>query len=133
MSGPLFPFGFGMSYTTFSIGTAHISKAEIERGESVTLTVPVANTGKRDGMEIVQVYVRKVNDINGPFRTLRGFKRVKVAAGKTSQATIDLPPTAFEFFDRANGRMEQAAGDYEVWYGNSSEAEDLKMSKIVLQ
>ena len=133
MSGPLFPFGFGMSYTTFSIGTAHISKAEIERGESVTLTVPVANTGKRDGMEIVQVYVRKVNDINGPFRTLRGFKRVKVAAGKTSQATIDLPPTAFEFFDRASGRMDQAAGDYEVWYGNSSEAENLKMSKIVLQ
>ncbi len=133
MSDPLFPFGFGMSYTTFSIGTANISKAEIRRGESVTLTVPVANTGKRDGTEIVQVYVRKVNDINGPFRTLRGFKRVKVAAGKTSQATIDLPPTAFEFFDRASGRMEQAAGDYEVWYGNSSEAEDLKMSKIVLQ
>jgi beta-glucosidase len=133
MSDPLFPFGFGMSYTTFSIGAANISKAEIRRGESVTLTVPVANTGKRDGTEIVQVYVRKVNDINGPVRTLRGFKRVKVAGGKASQATIDLPPTAFEFFDRASGRMEQTAGEYELWYGTSSDAKDLKMAKIVLQ
>ena len=118
MSDPLFPFGFGKSYTTFSIGTAKLGRSEIKRGESVSLTIPVANTGKRDGTEIVQVYVRKVNDINGPFRTLRGFKRVKVAAGKTGQATIELPPTAFE---------------YEVWYGNSSDAKDLKSSTIVLQ
>ena len=90
MSDPLFPFGFGLSYTTFSIGNATISKTAIKKDESVQLTIPVTNTGKRDGTEIVQVYVRKVNDTDGPLKTLRGFQRVDVAAGKTGQA-IDQP------------------------------------------
>ncbi len=133
MTDPLFPFGYGLSYTIFSIGTADLSKAKINRGESTTLTIPVANTGKRDGTETVQVYVRKVNDTNGPLESLRGFQRVAVAAGKTEQATITLPSTAFEFFDRTSGAMAEAAGEYEVWYGNSSAAKDLKMAKVVIQ
>ena len=60
MSDPLFPFGFGLSYTTFSIGNAEISKTKIKKDEGVQLTIPVTNTGKRAGTEIVQVYVRKV-------------------------------------------------------------------------
>jgi beta-glucosidase len=95
MSDPLFPFGFGLSYTTFSIGTAKISKTEIKSGENVELAIPVSNTGKRDGTEIVQVYIRKVNDTDGPLRTLRGFQRAAVAAGKTGQAVINLPYRSF--------------------------------------
>ena len=133
MSDPLFPFGFGLSYTTFSIGKARISKTKIKSNESITITIPVENSGKRDGTEIVQVYVRKVNDADGPLKTLRGFQRVDVAAGKLNQAIIDLPYKSFEFFDRASGNMAVTSGEYEVLYGSSSDAKDLKIIKIMVQ
>ena len=130
MSDPLFPFGFGLSYTTFSIGDAQISKDEIKNNEGTELTIPVSNTGKRDGTEIVQVYVHKVNDADGPIKTLKGFQRVNVAAGKTGQAVISLPYKSFEFFDRKNGKMAVTTGEYEVSYGSSSDAKDLKIIKV---
>jgi beta-glucosidase len=133
MSDPLFPFGFGLSYTTFSIGDAKISKTKIKNGENVELTIPVSNTAKRDGAEVVQVYVHKVNDTDGPLRTLRGFQRIDVAAGKTRQAVISLPYTAFEFFDRASGKMAVTPGEYEVWYGDSSDTKDLKSIKVTIE
>ncbi|MRR19027.1 glycoside hydrolase family 3 protein [bacterium] len=133
MSDPLFPFGFGLSYTTFSVGTAQILKNEINSGGSIELTVPVTNTGKRDGTEIVQVYIRKAADSEGPLKTLRGFRRVAIAAGETGVATIDLPHTSFEFFDRASGKMEVIPGEYEVLYGTSSDAKDLKIVNIMIQ
>ncbi len=118
MSDPLFPFGYGLSYTTFSIGDAKVSKSIIKNDESVDLTIPVSNTGKREGTEIVQVYVHKVNDTDGPIKTLRGFQRVNVDAGKTSQATITLPPSAFEFYDKATYGLAVTSGEYELLYGN---------------
>ena len=133
MSDPLFQFGFGLSYTTFSIGDAKLNKTSLKEGESLELTIPVKNSCKRNGTEIVQVYIYKVNDIDGPIKTLKGFKRVNVAAGKTGQAVINLPNTSFEFYNRANRKMEIAAGDYEVLYGNSSNAKDLNMIKITIQ
>jgi len=133
MSDPLFPFGFGLSYTNFKIGKATVDKSEIESNETVKLTVPVTNAGKRSGTEIVQVYIHKVNDIEGPIKTLRGFQRVELAAGKSGQATIDLPPSAFEFFDWAQRKMMVIPGDYEVLYGNSSDAKALKSLKITIK
>jgi beta-glucosidase len=133
MSDPLFPFGFGLSYTSFAVGKASFSDIKIKSGESIKLSVPVSNTGKRDGTEIIQVYVRKANDSDGPLKTLRGFRRVDVTAGKTVEATIELPWTSFEFFDRASGKMAVVTGEYEVWYGNSSDTKDLKMVNIIVQ
>ncbi len=133
MSDPLFPFGYGLSYTTFSIGDAKINKSTIKKDESVALTIPVSNTGKREGTEIVQIYVHKANDIDGPIKTLRGFQRVNVNAGKTSQATITLPPSAFEFYDKESYSMAVAPGEYELLYGTSSDIKDLKMVKIMIQ
>jgi beta-glucosidase len=66
-------------------------------------------------------------------KTLRGFQRVDVAAGKTSQASITLRPSAFEFFDRTSGKMSLIAGDYEVLYGSSSDSKDLKMTTVNIQ
>lgn len=132
MSDPLFPFGFGLSYTTFSIGNAKFSNTAIKTNESVELTIPVSNKGKRNGTEIVQVYVRKVNDTDGPLKTLKGFQRLDVAAGKTAQAVINLPYNSFEFFNRTTGKMDVAAGEYEVLYGSSSDAKDLKTTKIIV-
>ena len=133
MSDPLFPFGFGMSYTTFSLGSADISKTRITKDDDIQLTIPVTNTGRRAGTEIVQVYVRKVDDIGGPLKTLRGFQRVEVAAGRTAEARITLRPSAFEFFDRTHGTMSVTPGEYEVWYGTSSDAKDLKMTNVTVQ
>jgi beta-glucosidase len=133
MSDPLFPFGFGLSYTTFSIGTVQLSKTEISNKESITLSIPVTNTGKRSGTEIVQVYVRKTGDSDGPLKTLRGFKRMAVAAEKTATAVIDLPPAAFEFYDTNYGKMTVAAGEYELLYGNSSADKDLKVVKVSIR
>jgi beta-glucosidase len=132
MSDPLFPFGFGLSYTTFAIGNAIFSNTSIKTNESVELTIPVSNTGKRAGTEIVQVYVKKVNNTDGPIKTLRGFQRVEVAAGKTAQVTVSLSPSAFEFYDRSQLKMAVTAGDYEVYYGSSSDSKDLKMNKITI-
>ena len=132
MSDPLFPFGFGLSYTTFSIGNAKLNNTAIKANESVELTIPVSNKGKRNGTEIVQVYVRKLNDTDGPLKTLKGFQRVDVSAGKTVQAVINLPYNSFEFFDRSTGKMDVAAGEYEVLYGSSSDAKDLKSNTIMI-
>ena len=132
MSDPLFPFGFGLSYTSFLIGNASFSKTSIKANESVELTIPVSNTGNRAGTEIVQVYIRKVKDVDGPIKTLRNFQRVDMAAGKSGKAVINLPYSSFEFFDRATGKMTVTSGEYEVLYGNSSDDKDLKMNIITI-
>jgi len=130
MSDPLFPFGYGLSYTTFKIGEAKPCKGQIKSDETLDITIPVSNTGKRAGTEVVQVYVHKVNDSDGPIRTLRGFLRVMVPAGKTQETTISLPYNSFEFFNRPGGKMMVTPGDYEIWYGNSSDSKDLKMIRV---
>jgi beta-glucosidase len=133
MSEALFPFGFGLSYTKFAIGKAKLNETEIKNGESVELTIPVTNTGKRDGTEVVQVYVRKVGDSDGPLKTLKGFQRVNIAAGKTSEVVINLPFNSFESYDRVRGRMAIAPGEYEILCGNSSDDKDLKMTMVTIQ
>lgn len=130
---PLFHFGFGLSYTTFSFGTAQLNKTQFRKDERIKVTIPVTNTGKRNGTEIVQLYVKKVNDADGPVKTLRGFKRTEVAAGKTVNAVVDLLPSAFEFYNEKTLKVDVTAGEYELWYGNSSAAKDLKMIKINIE
>ncbi len=130
---PLFHFGYGISYTHFKLGEAKLNKVQLKKDENLSVTVPVTNTGKRNGTEIVQVYVTKVNDNTGTVKTLRGFKRTAVAAGKTADAIIHLAPTAFEFYNDKTLKMEVVAGDYEVWYGNSSADRDLKKIRISIQ
>jgi len=130
MDDALYPFGFGLSYTNFTIGEAKISKSVINPTEPVELTIPVKNTGKHDGTEIIQVYVHKMIDSDGPIKTLRGFQRIDVQKGKTGYARITLNPTAFEFYNHSNGKMMTEAGEYEIMYGNSSSNSDLKVIKI---
>jgi beta-glucosidase len=99
----------------------------------VQLSIPVKNTGKRDGTEIVQVYIRKVNDVEGPLKTLRGFQRLELAAGKSQTATIELTPSSFEFYDWSQRQMAVTPGEYDVLYGSSSDAKDLNMLKVTIQ
>ena len=130
MEDALFPFGYGLSYTSFEIGTANLSKSTLKSNESLQLTIPVKNTGKRDGTEIVQVYIKKVNDVEGPLKTLKGFKRVAVPVGQTQQAFINLPPASFEFYDWAQRKMAVTPGDYLIFYGNSSDSKNLKTVNV---
>jgi beta-glucosidase len=130
---PLFPFGYGLSYTSFKLGDARLNKTEIKKEETLTITIPVTNTGKKSGTEIVQVYVKKLNDNSGTIKTLKGFKRTELAAGKTVDAVIDLNSSAFEFYNSKTLKMDVTAGEYELWYGNSSAAKDLKVIKVIVQ
>lgn len=130
---PLFPFGYGLSYTTFTYGKARADKKRISTGEKMTLTIPVSNTGSRDGEEVVQVYLRREDDPEGPTKTLRAFKRVEITKGKSLNVKIELPYTAFEWFDNSTHTMHPMKGEYEVLYGGSSRTEDLQSIKIQIQ
>ncbi|WP_321480599.1 xylan 1,4-beta-xylosidase [uncultured Bacteroides sp.] len=130
---PLFPFGYGLSYTTFSIGNAHLSKNVIKANESLKMTLPVSNTGKLDGTEIVQIYVHKVGDKEGPVKTLRAFKRVNLKAGETQNVEISLSSSTFEGFDTSANVMRVREGQYELLYGNSSDDKDLKKIPVEIQ
>ena len=79
------------------------------------------------------MYVKKVNDTSGLVKTLKGFKRTEIAAGKTINAVITLPYNAFEFYDDKSLQMDVMPGEYEIWYGGSSNANDLKVDKIIIQ
>jgi beta-glucosidase len=133
MDDALFPFGYGLSYTQFNIGTVRFNKSKINANESIEITIPVTNSGKRDGTEIVQVYVRKVDDVNGHLKKLKGFKRVELGAGETQQVAIELPPSSFEFYDRDQLKMMVSSGEYEVFYGISSDYKGLKTEKIIIE
>jgi len=129
----LFPFGYGLSYTQFEIGHAKLSRQEIQADESVEITIPVSNTGEREGTEIVQVYVSKDGDTDGPLKTLKGYQRVFVKPGQSQQITIQLSPASFEFYDRDSLAMTITPGDYTIYYGNSSAKEDLESLKVTIQ
>jgi beta-glucosidase len=129
-SAPLFPFGYGLSYTNFSIGNAQVNKNEIRGNENVQLTIPVSNTGSKNGTEVVQIYVRQANDTTGLNKTLKGFRRVEVEKGKTVNAVIDLPYSSFEFFDEKAVQLKVIPGEYQIFYGNSSDSKNLKTMKI---
>lgn len=118
---PLFPFGYGLSYTTFDISKGRLNKKIISAGQDLNFKVNVKNTGKYDGAEVIQVYVRKVDDAEGPIKSLRAFRRVPLKAGETCVVSIDLLPTTFEFFDPTTNTMRIMPGKYEIMYGNSSD------------
>ena len=123
---PLFAFGYGLSYTRFEFGEASLSCDSVGYGETVVLTVPLSNVGKRDGEETVQVYIRKKGDAEGPLKTLRNFRKVMLAKGETKEVEIALPYESFEWFDTASNAMRPIEGEYEVFYGSSSRDEDLR-------
>lgn len=130
---PLFPFGYGLSYTTFRYGSPGLDKDAIAPGESLTLTVPVTNTGKRDGEEVVQVYLRKQGDAEGPLKTLRAFKRVNIPAGQTVDVTFELKDKELEWWDAESNTVRVCAGDYDVLVGGSSRTEDLQLKAFAIR
>ncbi len=124
----LFPFGYGLSYTTFEVD----AEPSIDtKGIAVKFTVE--NTGKRDGTEIVQVYIRNTADKEGPLKTLRAFKRVDVKAGQKVTDTIRLDRESFEGWDSETNTMRFVPGTYEIYVGNSSLCDDEPPMTITIQ
>lgn len=123
---PLYPFGYGLSYTTFDFRNAKLSQNKIAKDQSVTLSLDIANTGQTDGDEVAQVYIKNPNDPKGPLKALKAFKRVNIKAGSTQQVSINLEPKAFQSFNDQTQTMEVRPGKYKVLYGSSSADKDLK-------
>ena len=115
----LFPFGYGLSYTNFEITKAGVEKNGTNPTDW-TLKAEVANTGKRDGTETIQVYIRNLQDAEGPLKTLRGFERIDVKAGQKATATIQLNKQSFEFWDPETNTMNVKPGKYEILVNTSS-------------
>ena len=121
---PLFCFGYGLSYTTFEFGTP---KYNAKKG---VITVEVTNTGKRDGDEVVQVYIKRIADTEGPNKTLKAFKRVSLKAGEKKVISIDFKRGNFEGWDPEHNVMRVVAGKYQMMVGNSSRDCDLKTIEV---
>ena len=115
---PLYPFGYGLSYTSFSYGEPKVKGRKLE--------VELTNTGSCDGTEVVQLYVRKPDDPAGPIKTLRGFQRVSVPAGQTVKVTIPLDKETFTWWSEKDQDMVPVRGQYELLCGGSSADAALK-------
>ncbi len=130
---PLYPFGYGLSYTTFDYKNAKLSKAKIASNESVTLSFDIANTGKMDGDEVAQIYIKNPNDPAGPLKAMKAFKRVNVKAGSEQPVSIQLEPKAFQSFNDNTQTMEVRPGKYQILYGGSSDDKALKKIDLVIK
>jgi beta-glucosidase-like glycosyl hydrolase len=118
---PLFPFGYGLSYTTFEYSGLEIAPSEDARGGRVLVSFTVKNTGARGGAETAQLYVQPLNSpIERPLRELEGFFKAPLQAGESKRVTIELEETAFAYFDAAQRSWRVAPGSYEILIGASS-------------
>ena len=110
--------------------SAHLTKGS--ETSAFILNIPVTNTGRRDGSETLQLYIRDLSDKEGPLKSLRAFERVSVKAGQTVTATLRLTQKSFEFWDPQTNTMRTKSGQYEILYGTSSQDKDLKRLTVTL-
>ena len=126
---PLYPFGYGLSYTSFAFGAPTLSAATIRLGQGVTVRVPVTNTGKLAGDEVVQVYLRDdVSSVTRPVKELVGFQRVTLKPGETRQVDIAVRPDAFGLWDR-DMKFVTEPGTFTMMAGpNSRDLKEIKLT-----
>ncbi|MBN1658898.1 MAG: beta-glucosidase BglX [Anaerolineae bacterium] len=118
---PLYPFGFGLSYTTFSITNLKVEAPQVKVGSSVAVTVDVTNTGSVVGDEVVQLYIhQKAGSDSRPMRELKGFQRVTLEPGETKMVTFLLGPAELGYWSTSAGRWIQDAADLDIWVGADS-------------
>ena len=128
---PLYPFGYGLSYTSFTIGDPQLTKKRIKRDGTTRVTVDVTNTGQREGTETVQLYIRDVvSSATRPIKELKGFRKVRLQPGQSTTVAFDITPDLLAFYD-VNMKHLVEPGEFNLMVGNSSRDQDLK--KITLQ
>lgn len=118
---PLFSFGHGLSYTTFAYGKAIADKKVMGQDETLTITLPITNTGSREGSEVIQLYISDLqSSLPRPVKELKGFSKVKLAPGETREVTFTIGKEALSFFDDARHEWVAEPGKFEAWIGASS-------------
>ncbi|MFB3778124.1 MAG: glycoside hydrolase family 3 N-terminal domain-containing protein [Bryobacteraceae bacterium] len=128
---PLYAFGYGLSYTTFAIRNVRLSKSRIAPNGRTQCLADVVNTGRREGSEVVQMYIRDVvSSVTRPVKELKGFQRVFLKRGEKKTVTFEIGPESLAFYD-INLKYVVEPGEFEIMVGNSSRDKDLQ--KVVLQ
>lgn len=118
---PLFSFGHGLSYTTFAYGKAVADKKVMGQDETLTITLPVTNTGSREGSEVIQLYISDLkSSLPRPVKELKGFSKIKLAPGETREVTFTIGKEALSFFDDIRHEWVAEPGKFEAWIGASS-------------
>ena len=125
---PLFPFGHGLSYTSFEYGKVSVDKKEMDQNDKITFTISVKNTGNRDGAEIVQLYIRDLkSSLPRPVKELKGFEKIFLKAGEEKTVSFSIDKSALSFFDDKKHEWVAEPGDFEAIIAAS--ATDIK-SKV---
>jgi len=130
---PQYAFGYGLSYTSFTVGKGKLSSTSMRKDGKVTLTVPVKNMGKREGTETIQVYVKALDDAGAPIKALKGFQKVLLKAGEKGTVKITLDGEAFEYYDEHIDELATKAGRYQILYGTSSLDKDLQAIDFIVE
>ena len=130
----LYPFGYGLSYTTFDYSNLLLEKREISSGETITVSVEVTNSGELAGEEVVQLYLRSVEPHAGrPLKELKGFDRVHIGKGQTIVVTMPLGPEELSVYDPGSGDYVVQPGHYEVMAGPSSDEATLLKTRLMVR
>lgn len=117
---PLYPFGYGLSYTKFTYGTVKLSKQQITASDKLQVSVPVTNSGNYDGEEVVQLYIRDmVGSVTRPVKELKAYKKISLAKGETRTVTFDITVEDLKFYDK-DMRWKAEPGDFTVFVGTNS-------------
>jgi beta-glucosidase len=130
---PLFPFGYGLSYTTYQYGDIQLDKSEINPNETVKVKIPVTNTGLQAGVEIVQLYIRDdFSSVTRPVKELKDFARIALAPGETKTVELTISPDKLAFLDKKMNKVIEP-GTFTVMVGSSSDDKDLKKMKLAVK
>jgi beta-glucosidase len=130
---PLYAFGYGLSYTTFSFSNLRIDRKNIRAKDSTRVHVEVTNTGRRQGDEVVQMYIRDcVSSVTRPVKELKGFQRLSLQPGQTETVTFEITPDLLSFYD-INMKFGVEPGEFEIMIGNSSRDSDLQKTMLTVR
>jgi beta-glucosidase len=129
---PLYPFGFGLSYTSFSVSNLQLSKTSLKSGESLEATAQVSNTGSAPGDEVVQLYIhQRAGSTSRPMRELKGFERVPLHPGESKTVHFALGPKELTYWSTARKAWVEEPEEFDIWVGNSCTAESHATFKVV--